>query len=161
MSATPTSALLGILQHYSPASVLCVSRSQIPAIAAWREQHADCQISSVSEVPLSDELRNQRYDLAIVADQLEHLDKRTATELLAGLRNLSASRIAVLVDTERATEWQENDFFALALQRRARFSQDGQSLTLYSYDLAEYKSVPDWLNSKYWANPEMFDKYWW
>ena len=82
-------------------------------------------------------------------------------ELLTGLRNLSASRIAVLVDTERATEWQENDFFALALQRRARFSQDGQSLTLYSYDLAEYKSVPDWLNSKYWANPEMFDKYWW
>ncbi len=101
MSAPPTSALLGILQHNSPASVLC------------------------------------------------------------GLRNLSASRIAVLVDTERATEWQENDFFALALQRRARFSQDGQSLTLYSYDLAEYKSVPDWLNSKYWANPEMFDKYWW
>ena len=106
MSATPTSALLGILQHYSPASVLCVSRSEIPAIAVWREQHTDCQISSTAEVPLSDKLRNQRYDLAIVADQLEHLDKRTATELLAGLRNLSASRIAVLVDSERASEWQ-------------------------------------------------------
>lgn len=161
MSATPTSSLLGILQHYRPASLLCISRSTIPAIEAWRQQHPDCQISSTANVPLSDALRNQRYDLAIVADQLEHLDKRTATELLAGLRNLSASRIAVLVDIDRADGWQENDFYALALQRHARFSQEGQSLTLYAYDLAEYKSVPDWLNSKYWANPEMFDKYWW
>ncbi|MCF3991384.1 DUF6231 family protein, partial [Pseudomonas aeruginosa] len=25
----------------------------------------------------------------------------------------------------------------------------------------EYKQVPDWLNAKFWANPENFGKYWW
>ncbi|WP_221179020.1 DUF6231 family protein, partial [Pseudomonas chlororaphis] len=25
----------------------------------------------------------------------------------------------------------------------------------------EYKQVPDWLNSRFWANPENFGKYWW
>ena len=24
-----------------------------------------------------------------------------------------------------------------------------------------YKQVPDWLNAKFWANPENFGKYWW
>ncbi|WP_221179227.1 DUF6231 family protein, partial [Pseudomonas protegens] len=27
--------------------------------------------------------------------------------------------------------------------------------------LLEYKQVPDWLNSRFWANPENFGKYWW
>ena len=30
-----------------------------------------------------------------------------------------------------------------------------------TYDLREYKQVPDWLNAKFWANPERFGKYWW
>ena len=111
------------------------------------------------------ELANQRYDLAIIADLLEHIPQRNGVELLAGLRNLSASRLAVLVDLTQSAHWQENDFFALALQRHASFTQAGstdeRTLALYTYDLADYKQVPDWLNNKYWANPEMFDKYWW
>jgi hypothetical protein len=49
----------------------------------------------------------------------------------------------------------------LALQASERFSRDEQVLTLFTYDLREYKQVPDWLNAKFWANPEMFGKYWW
>jgi len=36
-----------------------------------------------------------------------------------------------------------------------------RQLTLFTYDLREYKQVPDWLNAKFWANPENFGKYWW
>ncbi|MGV8865199.1 MAG: DUF6231 family protein, partial [Pseudomonas sp.] len=25
----------------------------------------------------------------------------------------------------------------------------------------DYKQVPDWLNAKFWANPENYGKYWW
>ena len=81
-------------------------------------------------------------------------------QLLAGVRNLNASRVAVLVDLE-ASDWQETDFFALAMQNSERFQREGQTLTLYTYDLYEYKQVPDWLNAKFWANPENFGKYWW
>jgi len=27
------------------------------------------------------------------------------------------------------------------------------NLRIYDYDLATYKTVPDWLNARYWANP--------
>ena len=72
----------------------------------------------------------------------------------------SASRIAVLADLP-ASGWQETDFFSLALQASERFQRDDQVLTLFTYDLLDYKQVPDWLNSRFWANPENFGKYWW
>ncbi|GAA6131924.1 DUF6231 family protein [Halopseudomonas sabulinigri] len=163
MTATPNATLLSILEHYQPARLLCVSQSRVPAIEAYCAAHPATQLVTSDQAPLQPAVANQRYDLAIIADQLEHLPQRTGIELLAGLRNLSASRLAVLVDLVQAADWQENDFFALALQRRASFkgTGDNRTLSLYTYDLADYKQVPDWLNSKYWANPEMFDKYWW
>jgi hypothetical protein len=42
-----------------------------------------------------------------------------------------------------------------------RNARDQQVLSLFTYDLREYKQVPDWLNAKFWANPENFGKYWW
>jgi hypothetical protein len=42
-----------------------------------------------------------------------------------------------------------------------RFQRDEQVLTLFTYDLLDYKQVPDWLNARFWANPENFGKYWW
>ncbi|WP_339843071.1 DUF6231 family protein [uncultured Halopseudomonas sp.] len=161
MSATPTHALLGILDQCQPERLLCISSDSIPAVTAYIKEHPECELIETSQAPLPPELANQRYDLAIVADQLEQLDKRQGIELLAGLRNLSVSRMAVLVELSEAPEWDSNDFYGLAMQRDARFEKDERCLTLFTYDLAEYKTVPDWLNAKYWANPENFDRYWW
>jgi len=112
-------------------------------------------------VPLADtRMLAERYDLVIVADCLEHLPLRQGRELLGGLRNFNTSRLAVLVDLA-ASEWQATDFYALALQASERFARDGQVVTLFSYDLHDYKQVPDWLNAKFWANPQNFGKYWW
>jgi hypothetical protein len=102
----------------------------------------------------------QRFDLALVVDCLEHLSKRAGLELLGGVRNLNASRIAVLADLA-ACGWKDTDFFSLALQTNEQFCRDNQVLTLFTYDLLEYKQVPDWLNARFWANPENFGKYWW
>jgi hypothetical protein len=95
----------------------------------------------------------------VVVDCLEHLPKRRALELLGGIRNLNASRLAVLVDLD-ACDWQETDLYALALQASERFQRDEQTLSLFTYDLREYKQVPDWLNAKFWANPELFGRFW-
>ncbi len=35
------------------------------------------------------------------------------------------------------------------------------SLTLWQFNLYDYKRLPNWLNSKYWANPENWDKHRW
>ena len=47
------------------------------------------------------------------------------------------------------------------MQASEHFQREQQTLTLFTYDLREYKQVPDWLNAKLWANPERFGKYWW
>lgn len=158
-SHSPQQALAALLEHYNPKRVLLVGNSPLPALDVFSQSHA-CHVEYSCEVPLPDTLVQQRYDLAIVADCLEHLPKRTGLELLGGLRNLNANRMAVLIDLSNS-EWQPTDLFSLALQATERFEREGQSLTLYTYDVLDYKQAPDWLNAKFWANPELFGKFWW
>ena len=157
---TPQQALAALLERYRPSRLLLVGTSELPALAAFRSAHSDCQITHAEAAPLPPELAAQRFDLALVVDCLEHLPKRTGLELIGGIRNLNANRLAVLVDLH-ACAWQDTDFFALAMQASERFQRGEQTLSLFTYDLLDYKQVPDWLNAKFWANPENFGKYWW
>ncbi|SEI06902.1 DUF6231 family protein [Pseudomonas asplenii] len=159
-SRTPQQALAALLDRYAPQSLLLVGASSFPALEAFQAAHPQTLVAFAEPGPLPAELAARRFDLALVVDCLEHLPKRAGRELLGGIRNLNASRIAVLVDMP-AADWQDSDFFALALQSSERFQRDQQVLTLFTYDLREYKQVPDWLNAKFWANPENFGKYWW
>lgn len=159
-SRTPQQAIAALLEHQPPQRLLLVGSSQLPALDAFQQAHPQSLLAQAPAGPLPADLAGQRYDLAILVDCLEHLPKRTALELLGGIRNLNASRLAVLVDLD-ACDWQETDFFALALQASERFRREGQTLTLFTYDLRDYKQVPDWLNAKFWANPQNFGKYWW
>ena len=157
---TPQQALAALLDLYAPQHLLVVGASQFPALEAFQNAHPEVVVAHAAPGALPPELAAQRFDLALVVDCLEHLPKRTGLELLGGIRNLNASRIAVLADLA-ACDWKETDFFALALQSNERFQRDEQVLTLFTYDLREYKQVPDWLNARFWANPENYGKYWW
>lgn len=159
-SRSPLQAIAALLERYSPKRLLLIGSSELPAVTAFSEAHPDCQICHTHTVPLPSDIAGQRFDLALVVDCLEHLSKRQGLELLGGIRNLNASRMAVLLDLN-ASEWQETDMFSLAMQASEQFQRDSQTLTLFTYDLLDYKQVPDWLNAKFWANPEMFGKYWW
>ena len=157
---TPQQALAALLDRYAPASVLLIGVQDFPALQAFQDAHPDTEVARAVPGALPAELAARRFDLALVVDCLEHLPKRSGLELLGGIRNLNASRIAVLADLH-ACGWQDTDFYSLALQVSERFTRNEQVLTLFTYDLREYKQVPDWLNAKYWANPENFGKYWW
>ncbi|BBP79047.1 hypothetical protein CCU68_28865 [Pseudomonas gingeri NCPPB 3146 = LMG 5327] len=159
-SRTPQQALAALLDRYAPQNLLLVGAGSFPALEAFQAAHPQTQVALAEPGALPADLAARRFDLALVVDCLEHLPKRAGRELLGGIRNLNASRIAVLVDMP-ASGWQDSDFFALALQSSERFQRDQQVLTLFTYDLREYKQVPDWLNAKFWANPENFGKYWW
>lgn len=159
-SRTPQQAVAGLLARYTPNRLLLVGASELPALTAFKAAHEHCEIAHAPAGVLPADLATQRFDLALVVDCLEHLPKRTGLELLGGIRNLNANRLAVLVDLH-ASHWQETDFYALALQASERFQRDEQVLSLFTYDLLDYKQVPDWLNAKFWANPENFGKYWW
>jgi hypothetical protein len=157
---TPQQALAALLDHQAPQRLLMIGAQAFPALQAFQEAHPDSQVSHALPGALPASLAAQRFDLALAVDCLEHLPKRQGLELLGGIRNLNASRIAVLADLN-ACGWQDTDFYSLALQVSERFARDEQVLTLFTYDLREYKQVPDWLNARFWANPENFGKYWW
>ncbi|MBB4862742.1 hypothetical protein HNP46_001586 [Pseudomonas nitritireducens] len=159
-SRTPQQALAALLDRYAPQRLLLVGASQIPAVDAFLAAHPDCELFHADAGALPADLAGQRYDLALLADCLEHLPRREAQQLVGGIRNLNSSRVAVLVDLD-AAQAQDADFYALAMQASERFQRDAQVITLFTYDLREYKQVPDWLNAKFWANPQNFGKYWW
>lgn len=159
-TCTPQQALAALLERVNPSRLLVLSVSELPAITTFGTAHPDCKICHVTSTTLPAEVVAQRFDLAIVADCLEHLAKRSGLELIAGIRNLNAHRLAVLVDLQ-ACDWDEADFFALAMHAGERFQREEQTLRLFTYDLFDYKQVPDWLNAKFWANPQNFGKYWW
>ena len=148
-SRTPQQALAALLAQHAPQSLLLVGASELPAIEAFLAAHPQCTYAQAPAGALPADLAAQRFDLALFIDCLEHLDKREGQQLLAGVRNLNAC------------DWHTTDLFALALQASEHFQREQQTLTLFTYDLREYKQVPDWLNAKFWANPERFGKYWW
>jgi hypothetical protein len=157
---TPQQALAALLDRYAPKRLLLIGAGGFPALQAFQDAHPGTELAQTGPGALPANLAAQRFDLALVVDCLEHIPKRSGLELLGGIRNLNASRIAVLADLQ-ACNWQETDFYSLALQASERFARDEQVLTLFTYDLHEYKQVPDWLNARFWANPENFGKYWW
>ena len=159
-SRTPQQALAALLDLHQPKRLLLLGASQFPALDAFQAEHPDTQVAVAPPGPLPAALAAQRFDLALVVDCLEHLSKPQGLTLLGGIRNLNSSRFAVLVDLG-ACGWKDTDFFSLALQAGERFQRDEQVLTLFTYDLLDYKQVPDWLNARFWANPENFGKYWW
>jgi hypothetical protein len=157
---TPQQALAALLDLQAPKRLLLIGADAFPALQAFAQAHPEAQVFHARPGALPADLAAMRFDLALVVDCLEHLGKREGLELLGGIRNLNASRIAVLADLT-ACGWQETDFYSLALQLNERFARQAQVLTLFTYDLREYKQVPDWLNARFWANPENFGKYWW
>jgi hypothetical protein len=159
-SQSPQQAIAALLELHTPSRLLHVGGSDIPAVTAFGDRHENSQIDRAATAPLPEHLASRRYDMALIADCLEHLAKQDGLQLLGGIRNLNASRVAVLIDLN-ASAWQATDFYALALQVSGRFEREEQTLTLFTYDLLDYKQVPDWLNAKFWANPQMFGKYWW
>ena len=98
-----------------------------------------------------------RAGLAIA--QLEKdLDAREARQLIAVLRDLLARQMLVFVPESLLDE---AALLGLGLTRQARYDIDGEAWQAWSYDIRTYKSVPDWLNPRFWANPENWNKFRW
>lgn len=78
----------------------------------------------------------------------------TLSHGITRLRDLLARRVLILAGVQHTP-----------LLRALGFSQVEQleqaELIIWQFNILSYKQVPDWLNSKYWANPENWGKYRW
>ena len=101
----------------------------------------------------------QRYDLAFVLfnsvemQQLLRIDK---TQLLVKLRDLFAKRIVVVSQLQ-----DEKLLRSLGFTQLIDKTTHEHDFALWQFNILTYKHVPDWFNSKFWANPENWDKFRW
>lgn len=94
-----------------------------------------------------------RCELALGIDALNGLDSRQGFELLAQVRTYAAPALLIAALPDCVLD---ADAFR-ALGFNVSFSDSVENVTIYHYDIATYKLVPDWLNSKYWAHPERWE----
>lgn len=159
-----------LLNECQPASVLTIGSGADDAVAAYREQKQllgrDCRIARVQRDTAVENLE-QRYDMGVVTDTVEYMDKSDAVRLLSRLRDLYTARFCVAVRIGRdwpglTSTWSRNELLGIGMMLVNSYGDDSsRPLHLYKYDIATYKPTPGWLNPDDWANPELWNKYRW
>jgi hypothetical protein len=91
--------------------------------------------------------------LALGIDALNGLDARQAQHLISQTRLYIAPRILLAVRMDCALD--EDMFIALGFALAA--TDTTAKVRIHEYDLDTYKTVPDWLNARFWANPERWE----
>ena len=120
---------------------------------AWPADWQHCPPAQLVDLPFQ-----QRYDLAVLQVSGE-LDALAVIQGLTRLRDLLARRVLVVV-TEPALTDIPTPLRALGFSQLVDVQAD-QPWQIWQFNILAYKQVPDWLNARFWANPENFGKYWW
>ncbi|ENV56648.1 DUF6231 family protein [Acinetobacter soli] len=101
----------------------------------------------------------QRYDLGFVVFDTTEMQKISETEkaqVLVRLRDLMAKRIVVVSKRQ-----DEKLLRSLGFTQLIDKTLHDADFALWQFNILTYKHVPDWFNSKFWANPENWDKFRW
>ena len=100
-----------------------------------------------------------REDLVI----LEVDERRFNSEMLldiANLRTYHQTNLIVLVKGNKKIESNQFHDVLMSYGFKNLFGEKLQNIfyDLYEYNIIDYKTKPEWLNSDYWANPELWKK---
>jgi len=158
-------ALVAQLRADQPESVLVVGPQPERLLGAYLDEAAQ-QLTKVPGPGLRTEIEQAGvHEAAVVAHALEGLGKTEGGRLISALRDLYARTLYVAVTVEPSSTpgghgWVHRDMIALGLSLLCELDETGAE-RLYYYSLYDYKKTPDWLNPRYWANPELWDKYRW
>ena len=101
----------------------------------------------------------QRFDLGFVildSEMMRGLDEQQKSQMLVKLRDLLAKRIVVV-----STLQDEQLLRALGFTQLIDKTTHDSDFALWQFNILTYKHIPDWFNSKFWANPENWNKFRW
>lgn len=166
LSETACADLQALIASVKPASLLLAggAAGYRDAVAATAPQ---CRLDQMDRVTLCRQLDQLPvYDVVLLAEVLESLDKQEADVLIGRLRDLHSRHLFTFVQMgdgwpDLKSHWRRNDLLAHGFSLCGRYGSNDREYHLYRFELDNYKATPDWLNSQYWANPELFDKYRW
>lgn len=154
-----------LLLQLEPQSILLLDPDSTELCLPYLQVRPECRLEHVTQ-PHAELDMGQRYDICIVTNTLERMDKASAGQLIARLRDLLARRLFVVVPvgegwSDVKSHWTMSEFIGLGMHLLSDYEQDGRCWQMYKFDLADYKLTPDWLNARYWAHPERWDKERW
>ena len=101
----------------------------------------------------------QRFDLGFVildTEDMLALSEQQKTQILVKLRDPLAKRIVVVGKLQ-----DEQLLRALGFTQLIDKTSHDSDFALWQFNILTYKHIPDWFNSKFWANPENWDKFRW
>ncbi|MHA3047994.1 DUF6231 family protein [Acinetobacter sp. ANC 4641] len=149
-----TSMLDDLCQEQPIETALCIGQD----LCQHGLQHSiDWQYFNVSDflsLPFT-----RRYDLGFIlldTPEMQNLGEPEKSQLLVKLRDLMAKRLVVVCQSQDVKLMR-----ALGLTQMLDKTQQQGNVSLWQFNILTYKHVPDWFNSKFWANPENWDKFRW
>lgn len=152
--------LCKVIAGFSPQSLLCLGTAEADLLDPCRAMLPDSRFETRACAPSLQELETETaHDLILISGVLEGLPRAEGEQLIARLRDLGAPRLILALSSK--TDWRIPDLLALGLVVLGDLKVDDRRLRLFAFDIAAYKTTPDWLNSRYWAHPELWGKYWW
>ena len=146
-----------------PSSVVIVG--QPPGALWWQEHSAEAQLrclffdsmeQCLDSLPEADDDNTEEtsgHRIALMRFE-SHNDSDNDSDLAAVLGQAVRRFPERLIISVESNEPDDAAFFAFGF-RKLQLEDQG-SIRLFEYSLSEYKQVPDWLNARYWANPERY-----
>ena len=95
------------------------------------------------------------YDLAAL-DLSEAPLNQAAVQVVTRLRDLLAKRVVICA--QASDTLYGLGFFEMSL---TEMGEAPGECRYWQFNIHDYKQVPDWLNARFWANPQNFNKYRW
>lgn len=154
-----------LIETICPEKILLIGEAIYQVADSYRVQceviSKPCNVTRIkSSTPLTDHAFLQRYDLAVVSEVLELDNKQHAEHILGRLRDLCSPRIIVITELKTSL-WKENELFGFGFNKHDQQSFIDHSVSIFHHNIDSYKRTPDWFNPKNWANPELWNKFWW
>lgn len=160
-----------LINECQPNSILTIGEQTKSFVSNYVAQknslNQKCIVRSVSfQDSLAYLQESARYDVGVVADTLEFLDKDESGQLIARLRDLHTARFVLVIRIgdqwqDLKSVWQTVDLLGFGMKLVNRYHVDDKPIHIYKYDITTYKKTPEWLNSKNWANPQLWDRFRW
>ena len=146
-----TSMLDDLSQEQPIHTALCIGQ-QI-------DQNASIQWHYFTVTDFLNQPFTQRYDLGFVlfdTDEMQKISEMQKSQLLVKLRDLMAKRIVVVSRLQ-----DEKLLRSLGFTQLIDKTAHSADFALWQFNILTYKHVPDWFNSRFWANPENWNKFRW
>lgn len=154
---TLISDLLKIIKAGDADSTLLIGASDLPADL--------CKDSVAAYKPLEfdqlDLLGDDKYKLALVWKPSQRLAAEDVAYVLAKLRDRLCERVYVVETITDRSVYASQKFLRLQKLGFKLLDWYADKDALFYFDLFDYKQLPDWLNNRYWANPERWEKERW